>query len=297
MSAPMCAQTVNSGGSQLVISPPIDIGRQDDVEVIIPSVRNPAEAGPHDLTVGTSSDASKTLVFGNSAAHAVDDVTFSATTLAARASEVVYTIGFTTSGSGGLPAGSGAIVVQASVGTFPVAVRCGSATATITDLVTHDSSEDQLCLAKESTDGSQLDLVTPVAIGAAQAVRLVITGLHNPDVPGVKTVSVSTSSDAAGSTTYRVTGVGIPITALTVSPSTLAAGATGVTYTIRLRHFSRRRSRRGLRRHNRQRPAWDLPGQAGVRARGGHSHRPDHQGFGSGPLHCHSHRRRRRSYK
>ena len=232
MSAPMCAQTINSDGSQLVISPPIDIGARDDVEVVIPSVRNPAEAGPHDVTVGTSSDGSKSLVFGNSAAHAVSDLTFSATTLAARASEVVYTIGFTTSGSGGLPAGSGTIVVQAAAGTFPVPARCGNAIATITDLVTHASSQDQLCLAKESGDGAKVDLVTPFSIGAGQAVRLVITDLHNPDVPGPTTVSVATSSDAAGFATYTVVGVGIPITALSVAASTLAAGATGVTYTF-----------------------------------------------------------------
>ena len=232
MSAPMCAETVNSDGSRIVISPPIDIGAGDAVEVVIPSVRNPTEAGLHDFTVGTSSDGSKSLVFGNSAAHTVDDVTFSATTVAARASQVVYTIGFTTSGSGQLPAGSGAIVVRAEAGTFPVPARCGSAVATITDLVTHASSQDELCVAKESNDGAQLDLVTPVAIGAGQAVRLVITGLHNPDVPGPKTISVSTSSDAAASTTYTVTGVGIPITALSVAASTLAAGATDVTYTL-----------------------------------------------------------------
>ena len=232
MSAPMCAQTINSDGSQLVISPPIDIGARDDVEVVIPSVRNPAEAGPHDLTVGTSSDGSKSLVFGNSAAHAVSDLTFSATTLTARASKVVYTIGFTTSGSGGLPAGSGTIVVQAAAGTFPVPARCGNAIATITDLVTHASSQDQLCLAKESGDGAKVDLVTPFSIGAGQAVRLVITDLHNPDVPGPTTVSVATSSDAAGFATYTVVGVGIPITALSVAASTLAAGATGVTYTF-----------------------------------------------------------------
>ena len=232
MSAPMCAQTVNSDGSRLVISPPIDIGPRDEVEVVVPSVRNPAEAGPHDLTVGTSSDGPNSFVFGSSAAHAIKDVTLSATTLAARASEVVYTIGFTTSGSGGLPAGSGTIVVQAGAGTFSVPARCGNAVATITDLVTHASAQADLCLAKESNDGAQVDLVTPVAIGAGQAVRLVITGLHNPDVPGPKTISVSTSSDAAAFTTYTVTGVGIPITALSVAASTLAAGATGVTYTL-----------------------------------------------------------------
>ena len=232
MSAPMSARTINRDGSQLVISPPIDIGATDDVQVVIPSVRNPAEAGPHDVTVGTSSDGSKSLVFGNSAAHAVSDLTFSATTLTARASEVVYTIGFTTSGSGGLPAGSGTIVVQAAAGTFPVPARCANAIATITDLVTHASSQDQLCLAKESGDGAKVDLVTPFSIGAGQAVRLAITDLHNPDVPGPTTVSVATSSDAAGFATYTVVGVGIPITALSVAASTLAAGATGVTYTF-----------------------------------------------------------------
>jgi hypothetical protein len=234
-SAPLCAQTVNSDGSRLVISyftRPIGIGPRDEVEVVIPSLRNPAEAGPHDLTVGTSSDGPNSFVFGNSAAHAIKDVTFSATTLAARASEVVYTIGFTTSGSGALPAGSGTIVVQAGAGTFSVPARCGNSVATITDLLTDASAQADLCLAKESNDGAQLDLVTPVAIGAGHAVRVVITGLHNPDVPGPKTVSVSTSSDAAGSTTYTVTGVGIPITALSVAPSTRAAGATGVTYTL-----------------------------------------------------------------
>ena len=167
--------------------------------------------------------------------HAVGDLTLAVTTLAARASEVTYTVEFTASASGALPAASGAITMQAAVGTFPSAPPCGQAVATVTDLITKASGQVDLCETEQaivSQGGAKLELLTPVGIGAGHRAEIAITGLFNPKVPGPAVLSVATSSDGTRSVGYTITGHGIPVAALSVALSTSAARATRVTYTV-----------------------------------------------------------------
>jgi IPT/TIG domain len=231
--ATFCLPVAKTDGGVVVLTTPVAIAAGDEVRVVMPSLHNGTQ-GADQLMVGTSSDTASSVALGGSTKLPVADVTVSATTAAARATEVTYTVGFTTSGTGALAPGLGTITLHMAPGTFPVPrSRCGSATATITDLATKVKAEGDLCeFATVSTDGAQVELVTQFQIGAGQAVQVVIGGLHNPDVPGTQTVSVSTSSDTAASASYHITGVGIPITALSVGLSSPAAAATRVTYTL-----------------------------------------------------------------
>jgi hypothetical protein len=228
-----CLPVAKTDGSRVVLTTRVAIGAGDEVRVVMPSLHNAAQ-GPDQLTVGTSSDAASSVALVGGTERPVGDVTVSATTAAARATEVTYTVGFTTSGTGALAPGLGSITLHMAPGTFPVPrSRCDSATATVTDLATKAKDEGDLCeFATVSTDGAQAQLDPQFPIGAGQAVQVVISGLHNPDVPGTQTVSVSTSSDTAASAFYPITGVGIPVTALSVGLSSPAAAATRVTYTL-----------------------------------------------------------------
>ena len=154
-------------GERLLISSPVSIGGDSRVEVVVPGLDNPAKAGPHTLVVQTSSDRARSVGYTTAApSHAVVDLTLAVTSPAARASEVTYTVEFTTSASGALPAASGAITMEAAVGTFPSAPPCGQAVATVTDLTSKASGQVDLCETEQATvsqGGAKLELLTPVA--------------------------------------------------------------------------------------------------------------------------------------
>ena len=278
--ATFCLPVAKTDGGVVVLTTPVAIAAGDEVRVVMPSLHNGTQ-GADQLMVGTSSDTASSVALGGSTKLPVADVTVSATTAAARATEVTYTVGFTTSGTGALAPGLGTITLHMAPGTFPVPrSRCGSATATITDLATKVKAEGDLCeFATVSTDGAQVQLVTQFQIGAGQAVQVVIGGLHNPDVPGTQTVSVSTSSDTAASASYHITGVGIPITALSVGLSSPAAAADACYLHAGLHHVGTGCVAIRRRGHNRERAGRHFPAQGGVRPGDRHRYRPGHQGL------------------
>ena len=228
--APLCSQMVPKGGSQLVLTSPVMVGGGDEVEVVIPGLDNPAQ-GPHELAVGTSSDAAESVGFATSPASSVRDVGVSVSTLAGSVAEVIYAVTFTTSGSGALAAGIGVVALGAPPGTFPESPKCGEVVATIADVATGAKGQDDLCRELVDKDGSSVQLVTPVPIGTGQTVRVLISGLHRTGALARGTASVSTSADAAP-VAYHLGSPGAPLSDLSVSLSSPAAGATRVTYTL-----------------------------------------------------------------
>ena len=103
-----------------MIPSPVAVGGANRVEVAIPELDNPASNGPHTISVGTSSDGARSIAYAVSApTQTVAHLSLSLTTAAARATEVTYSIGFTTSVNGALAANSGTIAVRAPPGTFP----------------------------------------------------------------------------------------------------------------------------------------------------------------------------------
>jgi len=229
----VCLYEVGSKGNSLVFPSSVAIARNDRVEVVITGLDNPLGTGAYTLTVGTSSDAARSVGYNVAAPrNSVAQLSLAVSTSAARATEVTYTVDFTTSASGALAASSGRIILLAPVGTFPSVRACGEAIATVTDLTTTASGQDDLCDVTVSQGGAKLQLSTPVAIGAGQRASVAITGLDNPAVPGPEVLSLLTSSDGASSVRYTVTGHGIPLAAISLAVSTLAARATRVTYTV-----------------------------------------------------------------
>ena len=104
----------------------------------------------------------------------------SLSTYAAGASDVSYTIEFTTSATGSLAANAGTISVEAPAGTFPAAPACANA-MTVTDLTTGSSNTTaSMCFSEVGSEGNRLVIQTPVGIGGNNRVQVVIPGLVNP---------------------------------------------------------------------------------------------------------------------
>ncbi len=163
----------------------------------------------------------------------VSRLSVSLSTNASGASEVAYTLDFTTSASGALTPGGGDIDVAAPPGTVPDATKgCRPGTITVTDLTTDVSGSLAPCSATVSAHGSQMQFGTPVAIGAGDRAQVVITGLANPANLGRATLSVSTTYDKPASALYYVVPAGriSSVSALTSNP---AAGAALTSYTLR----------------------------------------------------------------
>jgi hypothetical protein len=103
--------------------------------------------------------------------------------------------------------------------------------ATVTNLATKTSGQEDLCSATVSADGSQLQLVTPVLVGGGQPVEVAISGLANPAVPGLETLALSTTSNTARRARYRVVPA-TPVSEVSVTASNPTVGAEPVTFAV-----------------------------------------------------------------
>ena len=94
-----------------------------------------------------------TPAFGAGALAPVVKPSLSLSSYAAAASDVSYTIEFTTSATGSLAADAGTISVMAPTGTFPPAPACANA-MTVTDLSTGSSNTTaSMCFSEVGTKG------------------------------------------------------------------------------------------------------------------------------------------------
>ena len=125
----------------------------------------------------------------------------------------------------------GTVQLRAPAGTFPVAAPCDQDVATITDLATKASGQDDLCDATVSDGGAELQLATPVGIGGGQLVAIAIVGLDNPAKPGPEDLSLSTSSNSGRTAGYRIVP-GTSVAGTSLSVSNPAAGGGAVTYAV-----------------------------------------------------------------
>ena len=161
----------------------------------------------------------------------VAGLSLSLSTDASAASQVTYTIDFTTSVKGALAANTGTISVQAPAGTFPAPPLC-SGTISVSDLTTHVSDTTaSMCFSEVGNQGSLLVISSPVAIAADNRVELVVPGLDNPAAIGPQTLAVRTSSDSASSVGFHLMPAA-SIKGLSVSLSDHQPGASAVTYTV-----------------------------------------------------------------
>ena len=228
-------------GAAVSITVPNAIDAGDQVRLAITGVVNP-DVGSHTLSVSSSVDAS----WVTSSSYAITDEgsvstpTVQLSSTVAGASGVTYTVGFTTSATGAIPAG-GSITLVAPTGTI---WPDGNSDYALTDSTTSSGSftsasgesfaDPGLNLYNwiDGNRGAAVSITVPNAIDAGDQVRLAITGVVNPDV-GSHTLSVSSSVDASWvtSSSYAITDEG-SVSTPTVQLSSTVAGASGVTYTV-----------------------------------------------------------------
>ena len=210
--ASMCFSEVGSEGNRLVIQSPVGIGGNNRVQVVIPGLVNPAGAGLHALSVGTSSNSASSVDFHTLNAGSIDDLSLSRSDDAPGASQVTYTILFTTSATGGVAENTATISVEAPQGTFPAPPGCGDPIV-VTDLTTKASDQTgSLCSSEVGAQGERLLISSPVSIGGNNRVQVVIPELDNPAGAGPHTLAVGTSSDRARSVGYTTAAPATPLT-------------------------------------------------------------------------------------
>ena len=145
---------------------------------------------------------------------AVAAPTVSLSSDAAMASQVTYTVGFTTSAQGGLAANQGSITLVAPEGTvFPLAPGVHSVTAGATKVSSLIYGNPSI-----AGGGSVVSVTVSTAVGAGQALTLAVTAVTNPGDRAVG-VTVETSSDtqAVSTPSYRLaaaTAVAAPTVSL-----------------------------------------------------------------------------------
>ncbi|HTW07033.1 MAG TPA: IPT/TIG domain-containing protein [Acidimicrobiales bacterium] len=206
----LCSATVSDDGGHFELVTPVAIGANDLAQVMITGLANPASPGRWALILSTTSDRSASVLYRIGPSGRLASVLATPADPAAGATGIAYTIHFTTSTSGALVGNSGTITLSAPPGTFLRANRCSfQFSAEVTDLNTGMSGSEEMCSGSVNDNGGDIQLATPVAIGARDRVVMVLTGLANPLKPGLRILSLSTSSDRSGAALYRVAVAGV----------------------------------------------------------------------------------------
>ena len=211
----------------MTITTEVAIAGGDQVQMVFNGATNADVVGPHTLRVSTSADAGRntsyTLV---PRGRAVSDVSASVVPDVAGASGAAYTVGFQTSATGALVAGSGRITVAAAPGTkLP---DC----ADVTDLATHVSADS---CGGDAPPAATMTVTTEVAIAAGDQVQMVFNGATSADAVGPHSLRVSTSTDAGASTHYALVPPSGAVSDVSVGLTNPASRASGVDYKIGFR--------------------------------------------------------------
>ena len=146
---------------------------------------------------------------------------------AAAGAKSVYTVGFTTSSTGGLSNAAGSQILI----TFP-------ANTDLTGLVGSSVADTSVsttaignCFRSAATVVT-CTLFSGQSIGPSHTVSVVIDGVINAPTTRTKTISIDTTSDTASSNTFSIVGARpLSVTSITDTPPSAAAGAKSV-YTV-----------------------------------------------------------------
>ena len=179
----MCTTTTNADDSRLSIPSPINIGAGDRVQLMVPTLVNPRKVGVHELSIESSINGATPVGFQTVRAGAISGLSLSQSTTALGATQVTYTVGFTTSATGALAAGTGTISVQAPAGSFPSHPDCSSR-LTVSDLTDQGFDVRPMCVQTVNSDGSRLVISPPIDIGPRDDVEVVIPSVRNPAEAG-----------------------------------------------------------------------------------------------------------------
>jgi hypothetical protein len=187
--------TVTCAAGLSAITTPVAISAGDHVTLTVAGdprgngIALPTTAGAHPITVSTSADGAVSGSYALAAMLPVSGVSATPTSTAP-ATPASYTVDFTTSRQGALPAGRGVIYVYLPgiSGTCP--------TFAVTDLTTGRSGTVPCAYPAAAT---------PVPIAAGDRVQVVLSGVTTPASTGPQLVSVLTSVDSYATATYTIT--------------------------------------------------------------------------------------------
>ncbi|MEW6516141.1 MAG: hypothetical protein AB1439_04465 [candidate division FCPU426 bacterium] len=216
--------TGSSALRRIIITTPNAIAVSTSVAVVIPStaLTNPSVAGNYSLTLATSvQPAGTSPLYGiglSSTAISVTSVTPNPTVVGNLAA---YTVVFSTSSDGAIPAGTGNIII-----TFPndTNVPTGALSGITINSVAPTS-------ATGDTGTRRITLVPSANISASTSVTVVIplsVSLRNPTATGSYTLSVASSAQPAGtSPAYSITQSvsTVSISGVTPNPTTVGSDA------------------------------------------------------------------------
>jgi large repetitive protein len=182
------------------------------------------------LAVSVAETGGGALAQATALSSSLSHASLTLSTKAAGATGVGYTVGFKTSATTGAIPQGGSITLIAPQGTlWP-----GGNNYSITDSTTASTGNSGGTVAD---NGAAVTMSAPNAVGAGDSVSIAISGVVNPGAGSGYSVSISTASSIAPvdtSPTYTVTGSATPQTSVTpgtFTSSSMAARATGVTYT------------------------------------------------------------------
>jgi hypothetical protein len=169
-----------------------------------------------------------------SAASAVTGLSVTPSTTAAGASEVDYTVDFTASPTGGLVASQGTVTLALPAGSvFNRGNAIEGLSMDVQDLTTGQNGMSFGFQGSLSDGAATFTGLLPIAIAARDKVRITYTEVANAPVTGLQTASFSTSSDTTPVTApCTLTSGSQRVSALSVSESSTAAGASEVDYTV-----------------------------------------------------------------
>lgn len=226
--------TFADGGAAVDVNVPNNVAAGDHLRLVITQVTNPP-ASTGTLAISTSADkAPVTVADTSTAAGTVSSTSLSTSSSNAGASGVSYTIGLTTSATGKLEGGLGAITLAGPPGTVfgacPYGCGGGNATYTITDSTT-PSASGSASAASTTDNGAAVNVVVPKTINAGDQLQLVATQVTNSQV-AAGNLTIATSSDKGRATVSDPTTAADSVQQPSLAMSSIAPGASAVSYTL-----------------------------------------------------------------
>jgi hypothetical protein len=210
------------------------------VHVELQGMTNPVAAGKHVLTVRTSSDGPGTASLQLLKPQDVTHVELKTSTSAAGARDVEYDVTFAMSSHGYLPS-DGTITVSALGAGLPQCVRwmdlgpaAGISGTPRSTSPTQERTFDACASGTAGLEGSRTYVSSGTPILAGHRVGVELEGVTNPLRPGDLELTVRTSSDGPGRTTFKVVPAD-KVSEVRIMHSSSAPGARSVRYTVSFR--------------------------------------------------------------
>jgi len=213
---------------------PIAIAARDKVRITYTEVANAPVTGPQTASFSTSSDTTPvtapfTLTSGS---QRVSALSVSASSTAADASEVNYTVDFTASPTGGLVASQGTVTLALPAGSVFIRGNFfGGLSMDVQDLTTGQNGVSFGFQGSFSDGAATFTGLLPIAIAGGDKVTIAYTEVTNAPVTGPQTASFSTSSDTKPVTAPFALTPPSSVAAPTAALSTQAPGA-AATYQV-----------------------------------------------------------------